>query len=33
MTYENALEMFEYAEAGNYAGLAQFDYLGEEEEE
>lgn len=32
-TYENALEMFEYAEAGDYACLTQFDYLGEEEEE
>ena len=31
-TYQNALDMFEYAEAGDYAGLAQFDYMGEEEE-
>lgn len=31
-TYQSALDMFEYAEAGNYECLAQFDYLGEEEE-
>jgi hypothetical protein len=33
-TYQSALDMFEYAEAGDYACLAQFDYLnGKEEEE
>ena len=31
-TYQSSLDMFEYAEAGNYACLAQFDYLGKEEE-
>lgn len=31
-TYQSALDMFEYAEAGNYECLAQFDYLDEEEE-
>jgi hypothetical protein len=31
ITYDNALDMFEYAEAGNYECLAQFDYLEEEE--
>lgn len=31
-TYQSALDMFEYAEAGNYECLAQFDYLEEEEE-
>ena len=31
-TYQSALDMFEYAEAGNYACLKQYDYLGEEEE-
>ena len=30
-TYQSALDMFEYAEAGNYECLAQFDYLEEEE--
>lgn len=29
-TYQSALDMFEYAEAGNYECLIQFDYLGEE---
>lgn len=32
-TYQSALDMFEYAEAGDYECLAQFDYLGEEEGE
>ena len=31
--YQSALDMFEYAEAGNYECLKQYDYLGEEEEE
>lgn len=31
-TYQNALDMFEYAEADDFAGLAQFDYMGEEKE-
>lgn len=31
-TYQSALDMFEYAEAGNYECLKQYDYLGEEEE-
>ena len=30
-TYQNALDMFEYVEADDLAGLAQFDYMGEEE--
>lgn len=30
-TYQSALDMFEYAEAGNHECLAQFDYLEEEE--
>ena len=29
-TYQSALDMFEYAEAGNYECLAQFDYPEEE---
>lgn len=33
ISYENALDMFEYAEAGNYPCLAQFDYHSEDEEE
>ena len=31
-TYENALDMFEYAEKDDFDYLAQFDYLGEEED-
>lgn len=31
-TYQNALDMFEHAEAGDYACLSQFDYMGEEED-
>ena len=31
-TYQSALDMFEYAEADDLAGLAQFDYMGEEKE-
>lgn len=31
-TYQSALDMFECAEAGNYECLAQYDYLGKEEE-
>ena len=31
-TYQSALDMFEYAEADDFAGLAQFDYMGEEKE-
>lgn len=31
-TYQSALDMFEYAEAGNYECLAQFDCLDEEED-
>lgn len=31
-TYQSALDMFEYAEAGNYECLAQYDYLGGEED-
>ena len=30
-TYQSALAMFEYTEAGDYTCLAQFDYLGEED--
>ena len=30
--YQNALDMFEYVETENFECLAQFDYLGEEEE-
>ena len=30
ITYDKALSMFEYAEAGNYECLIQFDYLEEE---
>ena len=30
-TYENALDMFEYAEKDDFDYLAQFDYLGEED--
>lgn len=29
-TYQSALDMFEYAEAGNYECLVQFDYPEEE---
>lgn len=31
--YQNALDMFECVEAGNYECLVQYDYLGKEEEE
>ena len=30
--FQSALNMFEYVETGDYAGLAQFDYMGEEKE-
>lgn len=29
--YQSALDMFEYAKAGNYACLAPYDYLSKEE--
>ena len=32
-TYQSALDMFEYAEANDLAGLAQFDYFSGDEEE
>ena len=31
-TYQSALDMFEYVEANDFTGLAQFDYMGEEKE-